>query len=99
MACFAYGYGQSSFDPAVPSTESQEQFLLNAFTALTAAGRLPSDAVWAGFVRDDATATPVKFCQRRAASLMLGVIGPQHVIMAYSHDRIFVSVNDACETL
>ena len=66
-----FGYGQASYDFSVPSTEDQEAFLREACMTLTEAGRLPPDAVWAGFVRDDATLKPAEFRQRHAASLLL----------------------------
>jgi DNA invertase Pin-like site-specific DNA recombinase len=99
MTCFVYGYGQASFDPAVPSTQSQEAFLKDTCSTLTRAGRLPADAAWAGFVADAAKSKPVMFRQRHEASLLLARLAPGHVVVSCSHDRIFANVVDACETL
>jgi DNA invertase Pin-like site-specific DNA recombinase len=99
MTHFVYGYGQASFDPTVLSTENQEIFLRNACAALINAGRFPADSAWCGFVRDDATRKPVRFRQRPAASMFLAELGPSHILMAASSDRVFANVVDACETL
>jgi len=99
MACVVFGYGQASIDPSVPSTYDQEAFVRSAFDELTKAGRFPPGSVWAGFVRDDWSRKPVKLRQRQGGSLLLAGLGPEHVVMAASHDRIFANVNDACETI
>jgi DNA invertase Pin-like site-specific DNA recombinase len=99
MSCIVYGYGQASLDPSVPSTHEQESVVRSACATLMQSGRLPANAAWAGFVRDEATRKPVKFHQRQAASMLLAGLGPENAVIAASHDRIFSNVVDACEVL
>jgi len=99
MTVSIFGYGQASYDPLVPSTERQEAIVRDGSMLLISDGRLPTDSVWAGFVRDEVTPKPVKFRQRQAGSMLLAGLGPGDILMASSYDRIFANVADAWDTL
>jgi hypothetical protein len=96
---YVYGYGMPSFDPRIPSTYQQEDVALEHFNIFRRVGKLPQDAIWGHFFRDEAAVKPARFRTRQAGSMLLAILQPGDMVIATGSDRIFASFDDAAEVL
>ncbi len=94
-----FGYGRASTDIQVASTTQQHSVVLDAFEAYKKIKPAWANAVWAGFVADEATSRTSRFPQRHNGSLLVAACQPGDVIMVSNYDRIFANVVDVCETI
>ena len=99
MSINVFGYGRASTDSQVLSTEQQEAKVRDSFAAYKTIKPHWSEAVWGGFMSDEATSRVSVFRERHFASLLLAACKPGDVILVSNFDRIFGSTVDVCETL
>lgn len=99
MGFVVRGYGRASTDGQVLSTEKQEAVCLDIFEFKKRTNPEWSDAVWGGFIADEATCRETKFRERHAGSLILAATQPRDRILGASHDRLFGSLIDFCEMM
>lgn len=93
------GYGRASTDHQALSTDQQAAKILDAFHAFKTIKPAWKNAVWGGFMGDEAVSRQSIFRERHAGSMILGVSQPGDVILVSNFDRIFANVVDVCETL
>lgn len=95
----ARGYGRASTDGQVLSTEQQEGVCRDVFELKRRIHPEWANAVWGGFVADEATCRETKFRERHFGSLLLAVTKPGDRIMCAINDRLFGGLVDTCETI
>jgi DNA invertase Pin-like site-specific DNA recombinase len=99
MSMTVRGYGRASTDAQILSTDQQHAKVRDAFAAFKTITSNWGDAVWGGFLADEATSRVSSFRERHFGSLLLAASQPGDIILVSNYDRIFASVVDVCESL
>jgi DNA invertase Pin-like site-specific DNA recombinase len=99
MGIVVRGYGRASTDRQVLSTDQQHTVIKDAFAAYKVVKPDWKDAVWGGFLADEATSRETEFSKRHSGSLLLAASQPGDVIVVANYDRIFAKVTHACDAL
>ncbi len=94
-----WGYGRASTDAQCLSTSKQESICLDIFEFKKRTNPEWANAIWGGWVADEATCRETKFRQRHFGSLVLAGIKPRDRIICAVHDRLFGDLIDFCETI
>lgn len=95
----ARSYGRASTDVQVLSTEQQHSFCRDVFDFKKRIHPEWANAIWGGFVADEATCRETKFRERHYGSLILAATKPGDRIMCSTNDRLFGGLIDTCETI
>jgi DNA invertase Pin-like site-specific DNA recombinase len=99
MGFVCRGYGRASTDGQVISTQKQHAVCLDIFEFKKRTNPEWADAVWGGWVADEATCRETQFRTRHFGSLILAATKPRDRILCAAHDRLFGDLIDFCETM
>lgn len=99
MVFKVFGYGRASTDLQTLSTDKQHAICLDIFEFKKRTNPEWADAVWGGWVADEATCRETKFRQRHFGSLLLAAVKPRDRIICAAQDRMCGDLIDFCETM